>query len=553
MKLPIIFSCLLLTLSSSISADQQAAVAMPDRFSAMVAEDVLKSGGNAVDAAIAVAFSLAVTLPEAGNIGGGGFMLIYKDQQIDFLDYREVAPNLAHRDMYLDKQGQVIKNLSTVGVKSSGVPGTVAGMWLAHKKYSNLSWQRLLAPAIELAESGFIVPEHLAKERERISQKFYKNSQVNFEKYFSAVIKGALFKQPELASSLKRISKDGPSGFYQGKTASLIVNQMQKSGGLISHKDLKQYRAVWRQPVISDWQKYQIISSPPPSSGGTAVVQLLKMKQALSAQFKNLKHNSSKYVHLLAEMEKRVYADRAKYMGDPDFLTVPTSEMIAPEYIARRANEVNPSHISISSEVIPGLKESTQTTHFSIIDQWGNAVSNTYTLNLSFGSGVVVEGAGFLLNNEMDDFSAKPGVPNAFGVVGGKANEIAPRKRMLSSMSPTLLLENNKVRAVVGSPGGSTIITSVFQTLVNLIDFKMSPQESVNANRVHHQLLPENLIIYNPRLSDKTERRLKDKGYTLKSGYLGDVQLVSSHNGTLAAASDNRGRGEARVITIKNE
>ncbi|TQV88153.1 gamma-glutamyltransferase [Aliikangiella coralliicola] len=543
-----ISSIIFFILASPINAKQQAAVAMPDRFSAEIAEQVLKEGGNAVDAAIATAFSLAVTLPEAGNIGGGGFMLIYKDKKAQFLDYREVAPLTAHRDMYLDKNGEVIENLSLIGVKSSGVPGTVAGMWQAHKKYANLSWKKLLAPAIELASQGFIVPKHLADEKERVSKIFAGKKGINFEKYFSQLKTGALFKQPELAETLRRIAEHGPDGFYRGKTAQLIVEQMKKSGGLISKQDLDEYRAVWREPVSSDWKHYQIISSPPPSSGGTAVVQLLKMKQLLEKQFSGVPHNSPQYIHLLAEIEKRVYADRAKYMGDPGFLEVPVSKMVDSDYLKRRADEVNPDRISISEKVKPGLKESTQTTHYSIIDQWGNAVSNTYTINLSFGSGLVVEGAGFLLNNEMDDFSAKPGVPNAFGVVGGKANEIAPRKRMLSSMSPTILLEGERVKVVVGSPGGSTIITSVFQTLVNLIDFKMSPQNSVDVSRVHHQLLPENVIYFNPELPTKTTQKLQDMGYQLEENYLGDVQLVVRQKNGLSAAADARGRGESRVI-----
>jgi len=536
---------------SSLNAKQQGAVAMPDRFSAQVAEQIMQRGGNAVDAAIAVGFSLAVTLPEAGNIGGGGFMLIYKDQQADFLDYREVAPARAYRDMYLDKNGNVIENLSLVGVKSSGVPGTVAGMWQAYKKYANLSWQELLEPAIRLAEAGFIVPKHLADEKERVSAWLADKSGINFEDYFEGLSTAKLFKQPELAATLRRISEQGVAGFYRGKTADLLVAQMNKSGGLITHKDLKDYRAVWRKPVISDWQQYQVISSPPPSSGGTAVVQLLKMKQALSSAFKGLAHNSPEYIHLLAEMEKRVYADRAKYLGDPDFLDVPVARMIDVNYINKRADEVNPRQISATSGVEAGLKESRQTTHYSIIDQWGNAVSNTYTLNLSFGSGVVVEGAGFLLNNEMDDFSAKPGVPNAFGVVGGKANEIAPGKRMLSSMSPTILLEKDEVRVVVGSPGGSTIITSVFQALVNLIDFKMTPQQAVDATRVHHQLFPVNEIITNPELDASAQTRLQDKGYSLREDYLGDIQLVVQQEGKFIGASDSRGRGESRVFEIE--
>lgn len=532
----------------SVWAKNQAAIAMPDKFSSEVAENVLKQGGNAVDAAIAVAFSLAVTLPEAGNIGGGGFMLVQHKGRTNFLDYREVAPAGAHRDMYLDKNGNVVPNLSTVGALSAGVPGTVAGMWSAHQKYANLPWDKLIEPAIQLAEYGFIVPQHLANEKARVSKLLVNKPKVNFEKYFAGLKTGNLFKQPELAKTLKRIASQGPDGFYRGETADLIVSQMKRSGGLINHQDLLAYRAKWRAPLRQQWREFVVISSPPPSSGGTAVVQLLKMKQILAPQFKGVAHNSAKYIHLLAELEKRVYADRAKYMGDPDFVDVPFSQLLDDKYLAARAKQVNLSRISVTEKVKPGLQESPQTTHYSIVDQWGNAVSNTYTINLSFGSGMVVEGAGFLLNNEMDDFSAKPGVPNAFGVVGEKANEIAPKKRMLSSMSPTIITENGQVVAVVGTPGGSTIITSVFQTIVNLLDYAMTPQQAVDATRYHHQLLPKDVIFYNPKISQQLRGQLEDHGYQLKKRYLGDVQLVVNQNGELKAAADNRGRGESRVI-----
>ena len=526
----------------------QAAVAMPDRFSAEVAESILKQGGNAVDAAIAVGFSLAVTLPEAGNVGGGGFMLVHFNGQNQFIDYREVAPLEAHRDMYLDQSGEVIADLSLYGGLASGVPGTVAGMWEAHQKFAYLSWQQLIAPAIRLAEDGFIVPQHLAEEKEKASLKLQGKKRINFEAYFSNLKAGFLFKQPELAETLKRISKTGVDDFYRGKTAELIVAQMKKTGGLINKKDLACYQAKWRAPLSAKWAGFQLLSSPPPSSGGIALLQLLKMKEIQKQLFESVDHNSSQYIHLIAELEKRVYADRAEYLGDPDFWSVPTEKLLADDYLKARASEISIGRISETKAVKPGLAESPQTTHYSIIDQWGNAVSNTYTLNTSFGSGVVVEGAGFLMNNEMDDFSAKPGVPNAYGVVGGRANEITPGKRMLSSMSPTILLKGNKVHAVVGTPGGSTIITSVFQTLVNLIDFDFSPQDAVDATRFHHQLLPKDVIFVNPSIDQGLRQQLEDRGYTIEPVYLGDVQLVVKSAQKLQAAADSRGRGESRVF-----
>ncbi|WP_259364450.1 MULTISPECIES: gamma-glutamyltransferase [unclassified Colwellia] len=530
----------------------QAAVAIPDKYAAQVAEDILLAGGNAVDAAIATGFALAVTYIDAGNIGGGGFMLIYIDGKALFLDYRETAPLTAHRDMYLNDEKAVIQNLSLIGAKAPGVPGTVAGFWEAHQRFGKLPWSQLIEPAIKLAEEGFIPAKILVDDIQNNYQRF--NGLTNFKTYFGGVEQGKKFKQPELAATLKRIAKNGRKEFYHGETAKLIVKQMQKSGGIISAQDLAEYKAVWREPLKANWRDYQILSSPPPSSGGFGVIQLLKMKDYLNDEFKGVSHNSAQYVHLVAEMEKRVFADRAEYLGDPAFVDIDMTELISDAYIKRRALEVKPHEISSLASVNPGL-ESPNTTHYSIVDADGNAVSNTYTINWAYGSGVVVEGAGFLLNNEMDDFSVKPGVANVFGVVGNTANEIQPGKRMLSSMSPTILLQNDKAVMVIGTPGGSTIFTSVFQAIVNIIDFKMTPHQAASASRFHHQLLPPDLITQSPSLplSQSTIKALTERGYRVEphSWEYGDIQVIWKDGEQLIPASDSRDRGVSKVIDIK--
>lgn len=550
-----VFCCVLLAAcapadqTSSITPVSPAAFAMPDRYGADVAELVLRAGGNAVDAAIATAFSLAVTFPEAGNIGGGGFMLIYVDGQSYFLDYREVAPAAASRDMYLDENGDVVPGLSRVGHRATGVPGTVAGMWAAHQRFGSMAWAELLAPAIDLAENGFVADKMLAARTKR-KRKTYAGK-TNFDRYFGKLEAGAVFSQPELAETLRRIAANGRAGFYQGETAVYFVDEMKRGGGLIGRDDLIEYRPVWREPLKASWRDYQLLSAPPPSSGGFAIIQLLKMKDHLAGEFDGLDHNSAQYVHLIAEMEKRVFADRAEYFGDPDFVDVPIDKLIADDYIEARAAEVDRDAISSIDSVPPGL-ESPHTTHFSIADKDGNAVSNTYTLNSIFGSGVVVEGAGFVLNNEMDDFSAKPGAPNIYGVVGKTANKIQPGKRMLSSMSPTILLQDGEISMVLGTPGGSTIFTTVFQAIVNILDFGMTPEEAAGASRFHHQLLPPDLVTYSRSrpLSDQTIKGLIEKGYRTRPHRwdYGDLQIVWRDGDSYRVASDPRKRGEARVL-----
>ncbi|ATD03791.1 MAG: gamma-glutamyltranspeptidase/glutathione hydrolase [Pseudoalteromonas tetraodonis] len=547
-RMLIISSVLIIQVGFFNVAAKQSAVAMPDTFSAHAAKAVLEQGGNAIDAAIAAQFVLAVTLPEAGNIGGGGFMLIHKDGKGDFIDYRETAPSAAHRDMYLDEQGQVIENKSIYGIHASGVPGSVAGMWLAHKKHGTLPWKALVQPAVTLAEQGFVVPEKLAQLIEDyIAHLNNKNIKVNFASYFATATAGALFKQPELAATLKRIRDDGQDGFYQGETAAIIAKFMHQHGGIINQDDLKRYRAKSRTPIKANWNGYQVLTSPPPSSGGIAILQWLKMyelKKPTPAQ----QHNSVGYVHLLAEIGKRVFADRAEYLGDPDFYQVPTAKLLAENYLKNRSSSIDLKAISTTENIKPGLKESEQTTHFSIVDNMGNAVANTTTINLGFGSGVVVEGAGFILNDEMDDFSAKPGVMNVFGAIGGKANEIQPHKRMLSSMTPTILLSNNQVKMVTGSPGGTTIISSVYQSILNAIEFNMSADDVVNSPRFHHQLWPKNVIRAHAGLEPSVKQQLIKMGYTVDERHFGDMHVIINHNGKLEAASEQSGRGKAIVF-----
>ncbi|NBB05719.1 gamma-glutamyltransferase [Pseudomonas monteilii] len=525
------------------------AVAAPDQYGAQVAADILKKGGNAVDAAVATAFTLAVTYPEAGNIGGGGFMTLFVDGKPYFLDYREVAPKAATRNMYLDDKGEVIENLSLVGVRAAGVPGTVMGLWEAHKKFGKLPWSELLTPAIGYAKNGFKVAEKQYQYRND-AQGMFKTA-TNFNDYFGNMKVGELFKQPELAQTLERIADKGVSEFYQGKTADLLVAQMQADKGLITKEDLKGYKAVWREPMAVSWRGNVVYTAPPPSSGGVALAQLLGIKEDRAADFKGVAHNSAQYIHLLAEIEKRVFADRADYLGDPAFTKVPVDKLVAKDYLAKRAAQVNPNAISETDKVKPGL-EPHQTTHFSIVDKQGNAVSNTYTLNLDYGSGVVVKGAGFLLNDEMDDFSAKPGAANAFGVVGGDANAIEPGKRMLSSMSPSLMTRDGKVELVIGTPGGSRIFTSIFQVMNNLYDYGMPLDKAVAAQRVHHQLLPKDTIYFDAYapLTGPEADKLKKMGYVLEDqGWeMGDIQAIRVDGAKLETASDPRGRGVGIIV-----
>jgi len=525
------------------------AVASPDRFGALAAQEILKAGGNAVDAAVATGFALAVTYPEAGNLGGGGFMTLYVDGKPYFLDYRETAPAAASADMYLGKDGEPVPGLSLFGNLASGTPGTVRGLAMAHKRFGKLSWARVLAPAIRYAREGFEVNAQFSGMLDNeVPPQF---ARTNFRDHFGPVKAGTMFKQPALAATLERIAKGGDREFYEGRTADLLVAQMQRgeTKGLITKADLAGYKAVWRAPITAKWRGYDVITAPPPSSGGIALMQMLLMKQDLAPRFKGVALNEPQYVHLLAEIEKRVYADRAEYLGDPDFVKVPVSNLIAPAYVARRTKEVDPDKPSPTKAVAPGL-EKPQTTHFSVVDKWGNAVSNTYTLNGWFGSGVVVEGAGFLLNDEMDDFSSKPGAPNMFGVVGGSANAIAPHKRPLSSMTPTILVKDGKPAMVIGTPGGSRIFTWVFQVLANVYDNGLSLAGALKAPRFHHQLLPENTIFYEPSAppSAALKTALEGRGYKWVEDFSGDIEAIQIVGGKPNPEADPRARGVALTV-----
>jgi len=507
---------------------------------------ILQAGGNAVDAAIAVQFALAVVLPAAGNIGGGGFMVLRQpDGTINGLDYRETAPARASRDMYLDAQGNVIPRLSIEGHLAAGVPGTVDGMVKAHQQYGSLPWAQLVQPAVDLATNGFAITPKEANGLNGHQNEFRKfNTPGSTFLKEAAWQAGDLLIQKDLGQTLARIQDQGRAGFYEGETARLIVAEMAQGKGLISVEDLQKYEAKWRLPVTGSYRGYRVISMAPPSSGGIALLQLLQMVEPYP--LKKYGWNKTETIHLLTEAERRVYADRAEYLGDPDFNKVPVAQLIKPQYLTSRMQNFNADKATPSEVIKPGTltgKEHEETTHFSVVDKAGNAVSVTTTLNGSYGNYVVVDGAGFLLNNEMDDFSAKPGVPNMFGLVGSAANAIAPHKRMLSSMTPTILEKDGKLFMVVGTPGGSTIITSVFQTILNVLDHGMSMQEAVTAKRVHSQWLPDEIRYEKDALSNKTVKQLQRKGHRLKeTGNMGRVDaILVLPDGQLEGGADPRG------------
>lgn len=507
---------------------------------------VLEEGGNAVDAAVTAAFALAVTQPRSGNIGGGGFMLISSEKtgEVKAIDYRETAPAAAHRDMYLDESGHVDKELSRFSLKSSGVPGTVAGLVLALEKYGTISLKQALAPAIELAEKGFIIPRRFSKgikSRAKRLKRWASSRKLFFKADGSFYEAGDLFVQTELAATLKRISANGVKGFYEGKTADLIVRQMRKGGGLITLQDLKNYRPVIREPVHGNYRGYDIYSMTTPSSGGVHIVQMLNILEPYPIS--SLGHNSAQTIHYMAEAMKLAYADRSKYLGDVDFVQVPVEGLTSRSYAAELRATIDPARAALSSDILagnPAPYESNETTHFSIVDRFGNAVSNTYTINFSYGSHIAVAGAGFLLNNEMDDFSAKPGVPNAYGLIGGEANKIEPAKRMLSSMSPTIVKKKGKNYLVTGSPGGSRIITTTLQVIMNVIDHRLNIQAAVNAPRIHHQWLPDELRI-EEGFSPDTIKILKNMGHQVKQNRaMGAIQSIRIENEKFYGAADPR-------------
>jgi gamma-glutamyltranspeptidase / glutathione hydrolase len=529
-----------------------AAVAAPDRYGADTAARILAAGGNAVDAAVAVAFTLAVTLPEAGNLGGGGFATVLVDGQPYFLDYRERAPASATAGMYLDAAGEVIADATTVGAGAAAVPGTVEGLWQLHRRFGKLPWRTELAPAIGYAHEGFRVSPLLAARRDERARELH--GRTNFLTYFGSLAPNGAFRQPELAATLRRIAADGPRGFYAGRTAELLLADMARRGGHVARADLAAYRAVWRAPLVGEWAGYRVLTAPLPSSGGIALLSILAMRADLASAFAGVALNSAQYVHLLAEIEKRVFADRADYLGDPDFTAAPVAQLLDPTYLARRAAEVDTEHRTRTGDVTPGLASAHHdTTHFSIVDRFGNAVSNTYTLNDWFGCGEVVSGAGFLLNDEMDDFSAKAGTPNSYAVVGGDANAIAPGKRPLSTMTPTILTRDGHVAVVIGTLGGSRIATSIFQVLTNWHDFHLPLEAAVAAPRIHHQLLPADTIFEEPyaQLQPAVRSALLARGYRfVTQDFNGDIEVIAIGADAVEAVSDPRGRGVARVLAV---
>jgi len=534
--------------------EKHAMVASVDSIASRVGADVMKRGGNAVDAAVAVALTLAVTWPEAGNLGGGGFILLRKaDGTEEAIDYRERAPLAATRDMYLDASGNIIKDASLVGYKAPGVPGTVAGLALAHKRHGKLPWADLVEPAHKLAAEGFPVSQYLARSlagkrtMERM-QKFPESWRI-FERNGHPYEAGETFVQPELAATLARIQKD-PSDFYRGETARLIVADMQAHGGSLTSEDLARYQPTVRTPLHGTYRGFEIITMPPPSSGGVALIEMLNMLEPYDLQ--SMGWHSSQEVHTLVEVMRRAYADRAKFLGDTDFVAVPVKGLMTRAYAEQRRKDIDAAHASDSKAVAsgePARYESPETTHFTIIDADGSVVASTYTLNESYGSAVTTPGAGFLLNDEMDDFTSKPGVPNAYGLIQGEANAIAPQKRPLSSMTPTIVMKDGKVLFAVGSPGGSTIINTVLQVIVNVIDFGMNIQEAIDSPRFHHQWLPDKITWEPFEFSRDTSGALAKMGHIFQDRpeFIGDAHAigVDPQNGVRLGASDPRRGGAA--------
>ena len=520
-------------------------VASEQGLATQVGLDILKQGGNAIDAAVAVGFALAVVLPNAGNIGGGGFMVLHDDKtgKDVAIDFREIAPAKASRDMYLDNQGNVIDGKSLFTHDASGVPGTVAGMEYALKKWGTMPLSNVLEPAIKLADKGFIVSDVLAKtlKEEKSTLGKWSASKAIFFKNGEPMKSGDLLVQKDLAKSLRLIAKQGAKAFYQGEIATKIAKEMQSHGGTMTLEDLKAYKVVERQPIIGDYRGYKVVTMPPPSSGGVHLIEILNMLEHYPIKEDGV--NSAKNIHHMAESMKLAYADRSEYLGDPDFVKIPVTGLTSKAYANERVKTIDDNKARLSSTIKPGKPqpyESDQTTHYSVMDKAGNAVAVTYTLNLNFGSGIVVEGTGILLNNEMDDFSVKPGVPNAFGLVGGAANAIEAKKRPLSSMTPTIVMKNNKPWLVTGSPGGARIITTVLQSVVNTIDHEMNPAEAIITPRVHHQWLPDELRV-EEGISPDTIKLLQDKGHkVVTKAPMGRIQIIQADDSGFYGYSDPR-------------
>ena len=514
--------------------------------------DILKNGGNAFDAAIGVHFALSVVYPNAGNIGGGGFA-VYRlnDGEVGSLDFREKAPMKSYRDMYLsnlEDESIVDDKKSKIGHLASGVPGSVDGMVKIHEKFGSIDWKLLLQPSIDLAKNGFNLTLKQSNSLNKVMMVFdsINNSKVSFVKDIEWEENDVLI-QEDLSKTLERIRDKKRDGFYSGITADYIINEMNSGNGIISYEDLNNYSSIWRKPIVGEYKNHKIISMGPPSSGGIALLQLLYGAEKLDVG--SYEHNSLSYINTIAEIESRVYADRATYLGDPDFYDVPIGELIDKNYLDNRFNIIDPSIKTPSNQVKEGniqLNESDETTHFSIVDKDGNAVSLTTTINGAYGSKVIVDNAGFILNNEMDDFSVKPGYPNMFGLIGGEANSIEPNKRMLSSMTPTIIEKDNNLYMVLGTPGGSTIITSVFQTILNVIDFNMGMQEAVDAKKFHHQWLPDFLIVEKNTLNSDLKNNLLKIGHKINErSSLGRMDCILIENGVLEGGADKRGDNTA--------
>jgi gamma-glutamyltranspeptidase/glutathione hydrolase len=525
---------------------QNGMVATQEALATEIGVDVLEAGGNAVDAAVAVGFALAVTLPQAGNLGGGGFMIVHTaNGETVAIDYREKAPGEAARDMFLDVSGNADSNLSRYSGLAVGVPGTVAGLALALERYGTMSLDQVMQPAIRLAEQGVTVTPDLAdslKANQKELTKWPSSAKIFFKADGGAYAPGDTLVQTDLAKSLRAIAAQGPDGFYKGDIAQAIATQMQQDGGLITMADLAAYQAVVREPVRGTYRDYEIVSMPPPSSGGVHIVQILNILEEFPIGY--LGHNSAETIHLMAEAMKLAYADRSEFLGDSDFVEVPVKGLTSKDYAEALRKKISAGRATASATIKPSDPapyESDQTTHYSVVDKDGNAVANTYTINFSYGTGLVAEGTGILLNNEMDDFSAKPGVPNAYGLIGGDANAVEPGKRPLSSMSPTIVLRDGEVFLVTGSPGGSRIITTVLQVIMNVVDHGMNIAEASHAPRIHHQWLPDELRVEDG-LSPDTVRLLEARGHTVRvQEVMGSTHsIMRAENGFLFGASDPR-------------